>query len=65
MCSLSVVDEFDWSCWVFSCLFDSGGVERVVVYASCEYDAWVSFRVLTGLRVDLDGLEGSIRDEAC
>lgn len=29
----------------------------MMIYAACEYDAWVSFRVLTGLVVDLDGLE--------
>jgi len=28
-----------------------------VVHAACEYDAWVSFRVLTGFDVSLDGLE--------
>lgn len=47
-----------WSTWVFRCWFSGGDQGRVVVYAACEYDAWVSFRVLTGIRVSLDGLDG-------
>lgn len=46
-----------WSKWLFRCWFEGGGRGQVVVYAACEYDAWVSFRVLTGIVVDLDGLE--------
>lgn len=46
-----------WSQWIFSCLFDDGEVGSVVVYARCEYDAWVSFRVLTGIVVSLEGLD--------
>jgi hypothetical protein len=44
---------------VFRCWFASGELGKVVVYAACEYDAWVSFRVLTGINVSLDGLERS------
>lgn len=55
MLAVMVYDE--WSTWVFRCWFASGGFGRVVVHAACEYDAWVSFRVLTGINVNLDGLE--------
>lgn len=41
----------DWSCWVFSCVFESGRVGEVVVHAACEYDAWVVFEVVSGIRV--------------
>ena len=54
---LAVMDYEEWSTWVFRCWFASGGFGRVVVHAACEYDAWVSFRVLTGINVNLDGLE--------
>lgn len=37
-------------------LFTVDGVERVVVYAGCEYDAWVTLSVLNDLNVDLWGL---------
>jgi hypothetical protein len=46
-----------WSKWLFRCVFEDGSLGKMVVYAECEYDAWVTFRVLTGIRVDLDGLE--------
>ena len=46
-----------WSKWLFRCVFHDGSLGKMVVYAGCEYDAWVTFRVLTGIRVDLDGLE--------
>jgi hypothetical protein len=42
---------------VFRCWFASGGSGKLVVHAACEYDAWVSFSVLTGIKVNLDGLE--------
>ena len=51
------MDYGEWSTWVFRCWFSGGGRDRVVVHAACEYDAWVTFCVLTGVRVDLDGLE--------
>lgn len=37
-------------------LFTTSGVERVVVHAGCEYDAWVTVCVLKDLNVDLWGL---------
>lgn len=37
-------------------LLTTSGVERVHVYAACEYDAWVTVCVLRGLTVDLSGL---------
>lgn len=51
------MDYEEWSTWVFRCWFASGGRGRLVVHAACEYDAWVSFRVLTGISVNLDELE--------
>lgn len=50
--------EYDeWSTWVFRCWFASGERGRLVVHAACEYDAWVSFSVLSGIQVSFDGLE--------
>lgn len=56
---IRVMEWFDdsWSKWLFRCVFEDGGSGRVVVYAACEYDAWVTFSVLTGIRVSLEGLE--------
>ena len=51
------MDYPEWSTWMFRCRFESGGLSEVVVFAGCEYDAWVSFGLLTGIRVCLDGLE--------
>ena len=42
---------------MFECVFEFGDSGRVLVWAECEYDAWVSFSVLTGIRVGLEGLE--------
>lgn len=44
-----------WGTWLFR-LFTTSGVERVVVHARCEYDAWVTVSVLKDLQVDLWGL---------
>lgn len=44
-----------WGTWLFR-LLTTSGVERVVVHARCEYDAWVIVSVLRGLQVDLSGL---------
>ena len=50
-------EYYDWSEWVFRCVFKDSGKGVMRVYAACEYDAWVSFTVLTGIRVNLEGLE--------
>jgi hypothetical protein len=50
-------DFYGWSEWVFRCVFEEGGRRVVRVFAACEYDAWVSFTLLTGIEVNLDGLE--------
>ena len=34
----------------------------MLVWARCEYDAWVTMRVLTGVRVSLEGLDPHDRD---
>ena len=44
-----------WGHWLFR-LFTLSGVERVHVYAACEYDAWVTISLLRGLSLDLEGL---------
>lgn len=31
-------------------------MERMVVFAACEYDAWVTMSLLSGVSVDLEGL---------
>ena len=38
-------------------MFEDSGKGVMRVYAACEYDAWVSFTVLTGIKVNLEGLE--------
>jgi hypothetical protein len=50
-------DFYGWSEWVFRCVFEEGGRRVVRVFAACEYDAWVTFSFMTGLSVDLSGLE--------
>jgi len=50
-------DFYGWSEWVFRCVFEEGGRRVVRVFAACEYDAWVTFSLMTGLSVDLSGLE--------
>ena len=50
-------DFYGWSEWVFRCVFEEGGRRVVRVFAACEYDAWVTFTLITGLSVDLSGLE--------
>lgn len=49
-----------WSCWRFSFLTRDGVDGGLLVWAGCEYDAWVCMSVVSGLRVDLWGL---LRDE--
>ena len=51
------LDRNEWSKWLFRCVFVDGSLGKMVVYAACEYDAWVTFRILTGINVNLDGLE--------
>jgi len=48
---------YGWSEWVFRCVFEEGGKRVLRIFAACEYDAWVSFRLVTGIYVDLDGLK--------
>ena len=50
-------DFYGWSEWVFRGVFEEGGRRVVRVFAACEYDAWVTFTLITGLSVDLSGLE--------
>ena len=50
-------DFYGWSEWVFRCFFEESGKRVVRVFAACEYDAWVTFSFMTGLSVNLDGLE--------
>ena len=46
-----------WSTWVFPMVFESGRTGEVVVHAACEYDAWVTFSVVSGIRVELEWFE--------
>ena len=50
-------EYYTWSEWVFRCVFEDSGRGVMRVFAACEYDAWVSFTVLTGIKVNLEGLE--------
>jgi len=50
-------DFYGWSEWVFRCVFEDSPRRVLRVFAACEYDAWVSFSLLTGIRVNLEGLE--------
>ena len=46
-----------WSQWRFRFYFEGGDRGVMLVWAGCEYDAWVTMRVLTGVRVSLEGLD--------
>lgn len=50
-------DFYGWSEWVFRCVFEESGRSVMRVFAVCEYDAWVTFTLMTGIQVNLDGLE--------
>lgn len=38
-------------------MYSKGSGRVMRVFAACEYDAWVSFTLLTGIKVNLEGLE--------